>query len=164
MDQNLTITPLIAEAIILINASKQTRAVVLLYFSPLDPIMQNRLQNLRFCLEITETSFSSFRPLGAWHPFPLSFIFGFICKVVRNYGCFLLELLRATSPSASAAGRAQLWGAVLGYKRIMQTFTSDPAGLGVASLHGDTPHRRSSATHLLAWYLLAAWIRQLLKN
>lgn len=125
MDQNLIITPLIAEAIILINASKQTRAVVLLYFSPLDPIMQNWLQNLRFCLEITETSFSSFRPLGAWHPFPLSFIFDFICKVVRNYGCFLIKLLRATSPSASAAGWAHLWGAVLSYKWIIQTFTSD---------------------------------------
>lgn len=135
----------------------QTGAVIFLYFSPLYTILQNRSQNLHFCLEITETSFSPFRPVGGWHPFPLSFIFGFICKVVRRYGCFLIAFLRANSSRSSAAGWAYSWGTVLSYKWKIQTFTGNTLLIPVLSVYMETHDTGGSSadTYLLSWRLLA---------
>ena len=86
------------------------------FYPPFHLTLQTRWQNLPFRPGTTETSSSPLGFLGGWHPFPLSFVSGFICKVVRRYGCFLIRLLRSVFSGASAAGGASPWGGVLSYK------------------------------------------------
>lgn len=120
------------------------------FYSPFHPTLQTRWQNLPFRPGTTETSSSPLGFLGGWHPFPLSFVSGFICKVVRRYGCFLIRLLRSVFSGASAAGGASPWGGVLSYKRTMQTFTGD-AALMTAHVQTHSTGRSSAQALLLSW-------------
>ena len=124
------------QRLILMNTSKQSRAAPLA--SPLHPTLQTRWQNLPFRPGTTETSSPPLGSLGGWHPCPLSFVSGFVCKVARRYGCFLIRLLRSVFSGASAAGGASPWGGVLSYKRTMQTFTGAAV---LMSLRADAQHR-----------------------
>lgn len=84
-----------------------------------------RPRHLHLCREVPRAGSPPFGPLGARRPSPLPPVSGLIGKVVRRHGRLLIRLLGATSPGASAAGRAHLRGAVRGCGGTTRTLNSD---------------------------------------
>lgn len=118
--------------------------------SPSHLTLRSSWQNIPSRPGTAEASSSPLGSLGGWHPFPLSFVSGFICKVVRRYWCFLIRLLRGVFFSASAAGGASPWGGVLSYKRTMQTCTGDAMPMRVC-VQTHSTGRSPAEAPLLSW-------------